>query len=70
MDLYRVLGASIAESVNAVGAAFRGLGQFPAPKASARAEEDWAQQFSLASLIDRRGRRTVEALYRASTVRL
>lgn len=70
MNIYRVLGLSIAESVNAVGVAVRGLGQSNGAHAIAAPAEGWSDQFSDASLDDRRARRTVDALYRAATVRL
>lgn len=70
MNLYRVLGESIAESVNAVGAAVRDLRQSAATNGSAITTDAWSDQFSAASLNDRRARRTVDALYRAATVRL
>jgi hypothetical protein len=70
VNLYRVLGESIAESVNAVGAAVRSLSLSSGPSGTATSADGWADQFSAASLDDRRARRTVEALFRAATVRL
>jgi hypothetical protein len=70
VNLYRVLGASIAESVNAVGTAVRGLGQPTGSNDAGASPSGWADQFSAASLDDHRARRTVDALYRGAMVRL
>lgn len=70
VNIYRVLGLSIAESVNAVGAAVRGLGQSTGANEFVVPAEGWTDQFSDASLDDLRARRTVDALYRGATVRL
>lgn len=70
MNVYQVLGHSIAESVATVGAAFRGFpsaaGQ--APRRSPAA--GWLDQFSGASLDQRAERLTVDALFRGATVRI
>lgn len=70
MNVYQMLGHSIAESVASVGAAFRGLptGAVQAPRHSRAA--GWLDQFSGASLDQRAERLTVDALFRGATVRL
>ncbi len=70
MNVYQMLGHSIAESVASVGAAFRGSPTVavPAPRHSPAA--GWLDQFSVASLDQRAERLTVDALFRGATVRL
>lgn len=70
MNIYRVLGTAIAESVGAVGTAVRQLGDFPSSRITVAPVSDWADQFSDASLDDCRSRRTVDAMYRGAMVRI
>ncbi len=70
MNIYRVLGSAIAESVGAVGTAVRHLGDTPSAVGHDGVSSGWIDQFSDASLDDRRARRTVDALYRGATVRI
>ncbi|WP_326405158.1 hypothetical protein [Methylibium sp.] len=63
MDLYRVLGVAVTESLAVVTQAWRRW-------ADDTGGADWAAQFSESSNDDRRGRRRVEALFRGATVRL
>lgn len=70
MNIYRVLGTAIAESVGAVGTAFRDLTVGASPARAGDAGAGWADQFSDASLDQCRSRRTVDALYRGATVRI
>ncbi len=71
MNVYQMLGQSIAESAAAVGAAFRA---FPSSAEAALDEAHqavgWLDQFSAASLDQRAERRTVDALFRGATVRI
>lgn len=70
MNIYRVLGSAIAESVDAVGTAVRHLGFSESSAPAVRAVAGWTEQFSDASLDEQRSRRTVDALYRGAMVRL
>ena len=70
MNIYRVLGTAIAESVGAVGTAVRQLGDTRSPIASIEQASGWIDQFSDASLDDCRSRRTVDAMYRGAMVRI
>lgn len=70
MNIYRVLGTAIAESVGAVGTAVRHLGDAPPATLSVQPQSGWSDQFSDASLDQCRARRTVDALYRGATVRI
>lgn len=69
MNAYDVIGRAVADSVAALGSAWRGLQS--SGGASARADRlgTWLDQFSDASLDQRDARRTVRALFRGATVR-
>jgi hypothetical protein len=67
VNLYQILGAAIADSMHsAVGA----LHVFGADQpVSHRSRVGWHEQFSAASLDERRARRTADAMFRGPTVR-
>lgn len=70
MNVYDVLGRAIADTVSAVGSAFRGLQVNVGPAASADQLGAWLDQFSASSLDQKDARRTVRALYRGATARI
>jgi hypothetical protein len=67
VNLYQILGAAIADSMHsAVGALHVfGAGQ----TIPDRSRVGWHEQFSAASLDERRARRTADAMFRGATVR-
>lgn len=71
MNVYQMLGHSIAQSVDSVGTAFRVFAA-RGSQGTARhpAAAGWLEQFSPASLDQRAQRLTVDALYRGATVRI
>lgn len=56
--------------MNAVGTAARRWGETSGFHGASASHDGWTDQFSPASLDDRRARRIVDALYRGATVRL
>lgn len=70
MNVYQVLGQSIAESVGSVGTAFRVFASSAPAGQSVQPASGWLDQFSAASLDQRAERLTVDALFRGATVRI